>query len=67
MTSLLTQLGCEVVGMNIEQTGIFAHPPEPIPAHLDDLCALPLPPPSTLNSPFRQGCCSAWGQSGYRC
>jgi len=54
MTSLLTQLGCEVVGMNIEQTGIFAHPPEPIPAHLDDLCALPPSPFESLKFSLHQ-------------
>lgn len=34
MTELLKELGCEVIGLNIEQSGRFAHPPEPIPEHL---------------------------------
>jgi phosphomannomutase len=34
MMELLKELGCEVVGINLEQTGRFAHPPEPIPEHL---------------------------------
>ena len=40
MRSLLEQLGCEVVGLNLEETGLFSHPPEPIPDHLQDLCNL---------------------------
>eukprot|EP01089_Gocevia_fonbrunei_P014300 TRINITY_DN388_c0_g1_i1.p1 TRINITY_DN388_c0_g1~~TRINITY_DN388_c0_g1_i1.p1 ORF type:complete len:461 (+),score=122.17 TRINITY_DN388_c0_g1_i1:51-1433(+) len=38
MQKLLQRLGCEVVGLNLEPTGKFAHMPEPIPAHLGDLC-----------------------------
>jgi len=38
MLELLNDLGCEVIGMNIEQSGRFAHPPEPVPEHLSDLC-----------------------------
>lgn len=38
MKNLLEALGCEVIGMNIETTGLFAHKPEPIPEHLGDLC-----------------------------
>jgi len=38
MMELLKELGCQVVGVNIEQSGRFAHPPEPIPEHLGDLC-----------------------------
>lgn len=38
MMELLKELGCEVVGINLEQSGRFAHPPEPIPEHLGDLC-----------------------------
>jgi len=38
MESLLNQLGCTVIGMNLEPTGIFAHMPEPIPEHLGTLC-----------------------------
>lgn len=37
MKELLTQFGCEVVGLNIEPTGEFSHPPEPIPEHLGQL------------------------------
>ena len=36
---LLSQLGCEVIGMNLEPTGIFAHTPEPIAENLTDICA----------------------------
>ena len=35
---LLRMLGCEIVGINIEPTGIFAHTPEPIEANLGGLC-----------------------------
>lgn len=34
---LLELLGCEVVPLNIEPSGIFAHPPEPVPQNLVDL------------------------------
>jgi phosphomannomutase len=39
MKLLLEKLGCEVIGMNLEPTGLFAHKPEPLPEHLGDLCA----------------------------
>ncbi|MHC4552716.1 MAG: phosphoglucosamine mutase [Planctomycetota bacterium] len=35
---LLEALGCDVVRMNIEPTGIFAHPPEPTKENLVTLC-----------------------------
>ncbi len=35
---LLAELGCEVVAMNDEPTGLFAHEPEPIAANLGGLC-----------------------------
>ncbi|NIA17540.1 MAG: phosphoglucosamine mutase, partial [Planctomycetes bacterium] len=35
---LLKKLGCEVVAMNVEPTGIFAHTPEPIAENLTDIC-----------------------------
>lgn len=35
---LLEALGCEVVLINEEVNGRFAHNPEPLPAHLEDLC-----------------------------
>ncbi len=35
---LLARLGCEVLAMNEEPTGLFAHNPEPIAANLGDLC-----------------------------
>ncbi len=35
---LLEELGCEVVGMNIEPTGLFAHTPEPTEENLVTLC-----------------------------
>jgi phosphomannomutase len=36
-TSLLRQLGCEVVELACEADGNFVHEPEPIPAHLADV------------------------------
>ncbi len=36
--TLLTSLGCEVVHLNGEPTGIFAHTPEPIAENLTQLC-----------------------------
>jgi len=35
---LLRELGCTVVEMNCDVSGIFAHPPEPIPENLGVLC-----------------------------
>jgi phosphomannomutase len=35
---LLTELGCDVVLVNGEPTGLFAHEPEPTAAHLTSLC-----------------------------
>jgi len=35
---LLQDLGCEVIPLNCEPTGFFAHNPEPLPEHLSDLC-----------------------------
>jgi len=35
---LLTELGCKVVPMNNEPTGLFAHPPEPTAENLSSLC-----------------------------
>lgn len=37
-TMLLEALGCEVIPMNIEPTGIFAHAPEPTQENLVTLC-----------------------------
>jgi phosphomannomutase len=37
---LLKELGCEIVGINLEPTGIFQHPPEPIPENLKSLSKL---------------------------
>ena len=37
MPSLLQQLGCEIIEMNCEVGGVFAHTPEPIPENLTDL------------------------------
>lgn len=34
---LLRELGCEVVEMNCEVSGVFAHTPEPLPENLSDL------------------------------
>ena len=36
--ALLTALGCEVVHLNSEPTGEFAHPPEPLAENLTQLC-----------------------------
>jgi len=38
MEKLLLQMGCTVIGLNLEPTGKFAHAPEPIPENLNDLC-----------------------------
>ena len=37
---LLEQLGCEVVLINGEMTGQFAHNPEPLPEHLNELAGI---------------------------
>eukprot|EP01128_Nolandella_sp_AFSM9_P009762 TRINITY_DN640_c0_g1_i1.p1 TRINITY_DN640_c0_g1~~TRINITY_DN640_c0_g1_i1.p1 ORF type:complete len:521 (-),score=145.29 TRINITY_DN640_c0_g1_i1:97-1515(-) len=37
MAHLLERLGCEVVALNAETTGVFAHKPEPITPHLTQL------------------------------
>ncbi len=34
---LLEELGCEVIGLNLEPNGMFAHTPEPVPQNLVDL------------------------------
>lgn len=36
-SKLLADLGCEVIQYGCEPTGLFAHEPEPIPAHLVDV------------------------------
>jgi len=36
---MLNELGCTVVEMNCDVSGIFAHAPEPIPENLTDLCS----------------------------
>lgn len=35
---LLRELGCDVIEMNCDVGGVFAHTPEPIPENLTDLC-----------------------------
>jgi phosphomannomutase len=35
---LLRELGCEVIELNSQPTGIFAHPPEPLNQNLSQLC-----------------------------
>lgn len=35
---LLRRLGCEVVELHCQPTGLFPHEPEPVPANLGDLC-----------------------------
>src|SRR5690606_22890800 len=37
MATLLNRLGCTVIALNAEPTGIFAHEPEPLPQHLHAL------------------------------
>ncbi len=37
MPRLLKELGCQVIELNTEPTGMFAHTPEPIPQNLVDL------------------------------
>tara|TARA_Y100000385_G_C13102128_1_gene645231 strand:- start:2845 stop:4224 length:1380 start_codon:yes stop_codon:yes gene_type:complete len=37
MPMLLEAMGCEVVEVNCDPTGHFAHNPEPLPAHLEEL------------------------------
>ena len=37
MPKLLRELGCEVVELNCEPTGEFAHNPEPLPEHLREI------------------------------
>ncbi|MBM2845798.1 MAG: Phosphoglucosamine mutase, partial [Bacteroidetes bacterium] len=37
--ALLRELGCEVIEMNCDVTGIFSHTPEPVPENLTDLAA----------------------------
>ena len=39
MPALLEALGVECVRVNCEPTGDFAHNPEPLPAHLTELCS----------------------------
>jgi len=40
MKQLLERFGCTVIGLNLEESGLFAHTPEPVPGNLGDLCAL---------------------------
>ena len=37
--TLLRRLGCDVVELNCEVSGIFSHTPEPIPENMTDLCS----------------------------
>lgn len=37
MPRLLQELGCEVIGLNTQPTGIFSHTPEPVPQNLVEL------------------------------
>ncbi len=37
--TLLRELGCDVIEMNCDVSGVFAHTPEPIPENLTDLAA----------------------------
>jgi phosphomannomutase len=40
MPTLLEALGCRVIGMHVETDGRFPRPPEPVPEHLGELCAM---------------------------
>ncbi len=41
MQPLLKRLGVETIHpLNAEPTGLFAHPPEPLPEHMQDICNL---------------------------
>lgn len=40
ITKLLRELGCEVVELNCEPTGEFAHNPEPLPQNLTEISAV---------------------------
>lgn len=40
MNQLLTDLHCDVIHINAEQNGLFAHKPEPIPENLKELCSI---------------------------
>jgi phosphomannomutase len=35
---LLQELGCDIIEMNCDTSGVFAHSPEPIPENLTELC-----------------------------
>lgn len=37
---MLAALGCDVVHLNDDDSGIFPHPPEPIESHLGELCGV---------------------------
>lgn len=37
---LLRELGCSVIEINCDVSGVFAHTPEPVPENLTDLCTL---------------------------
>eukprot|EP01105_Mastigella_eilhardi_P014806 TRINITY_DN3377_c0_g1_i1.p1 TRINITY_DN3377_c0_g1~~TRINITY_DN3377_c0_g1_i1.p1 ORF type:complete len:468 (-),score=144.21 TRINITY_DN3377_c0_g1_i1:817-2220(-) len=39
ITTLLKRLGCDVVALHSETSGIFPHEPEPVPRNLGELCA----------------------------
>jgi len=38
MLQLLMQLGCQIIGLNLDPSGVFPRPPEPIPENLTQLC-----------------------------
>lgn len=35
---ILEYFGCEIIGLNLEPSGVFAHTPEPVPQNLTELC-----------------------------
>lgn len=37
ITRMLERFGCEIIGLNLEPSGYFAHTPEPVPQNLVDL------------------------------
>ncbi|MDZ7332353.1 MAG: phosphoglucosamine mutase [candidate division KSB1 bacterium] len=38
LPQLLQRLGCDVIFINEDPTGLFSHPPEPLPENLKELC-----------------------------
>ena len=41
MQMLMERFGCEVIGLNVDETGVFAHTPEPVYEETEDDNYLP--------------------------